>query len=70
MQKFIEQLRQQPIAKRNRFVWICVTIVVIFMLAIWIIVGNHTKPAGKINLFQTLKKGIGDAKNNFSNPPQ
>jgi len=68
MQQIIDHIKKQSPEKQSRFIWIAAGSVVIFLLIAWIIVGNHQKPKSETDLFQTLKKGIEDAKTNIANP--
>ncbi len=68
---WLENIRNQPHAKKIRLIWICSGIAAILLIAIWTVTWHYRKQGPTdTTLFDTIDRGLKDYKNNYNKPIQ
>lgn len=66
---FLENLRNQPHAKKIRTIWICCGIAAVILVILWAVTWHYRKEVPRdTTLFDTLGRGVNDMKNNYNKP--
>jgi hypothetical protein len=69
---WLEHIRQQPLEKKVRLIWIALGIVAVLLLIAWVLLTKARQPTAKDStvLFETLSRGFQNVKENIKLKPQ
>jgi hypothetical protein len=69
---WLEHIRQQPLEKKVRVIWIVLGIVAVLLLVAWVLLtkARQTTTKDSTVLFETLSRGFQNVKENIKLKPQ